>query len=177
MASWRKVGEREVLNHRRMRLVEDQVILPDGSKTDYLREIDKKDYVTIVATYGDKIVMVHDYSYPHDRMLLQFPDGEIGADETPEAGAMRELQEETGFKADRVTILGQNLDNPRRNTATNTVLLAKDVKDTGERNLDPEESLTEVVLLTEAEIRANIATGVIVQKNTLAAWAIYSSAH
>jgi len=175
MTGWRKVSEREVLNHKRMRLVEDRVVLPNGLETDYLREVNKKDYVTVVATHGDKIVMVHDYSYPHDRLLLQFPDGEIDTDETPEAGATRELQEETGFKADKLTILGRNLDNPRRNTSTNIVLLAKDVEETGERNLDAEESLNKVVLLTEAEIRAKIASGEIIQKNTLAAWALYSS--
>ena len=58
-----------------MQLVEDEVILPNGSTTRYLREINKSDYVTIAAQYDDKFVMVYDYSYPNNQTLIQFPEG------------------------------------------------------------------------------------------------------
>lgn len=174
---WEKVEQKEILNHPRMHLVEDRVILPNGKTTGYLREVGKKDYVTIVARHVGKFVLVLDYSYPNDRRLLQFSEGEIDDGETPERTAVRELEEETGLRATKVTRLGRNLHNHRRNTNSNYVMLAEDedVEDTGETHHGASEYGMETVLLTEAEVWDKMASGDIIQKNTLAAWAVYQA--
>jgi ADP-ribose pyrophosphatase len=175
MPRWQKITTRTILNHPRMQLVEDDIILPDATKTSYLLEVNKGDYVTVIARTDGKIAMVYDYSYPHDSMLLQFPEGGINQGETPEQAAKRELEEETGLHAETVSVIGKNLDSSRRNTTTNFILFSDDVHDTGVTHLEAEESFTETVLLTESEILQKIASGEIVQKNALAAWAIYTA--
>lgn len=45
----------------------------------------------------EKIVMIRQYRYPIDDYLYELPAGLIDAGETPEAAAVRELKEETGF--------------------------------------------------------------------------------
>jgi 8-oxo-dGTP pyrophosphatase MutT (NUDIX family) len=173
MHEWKKVNSRVVFDHPRIHLVEDEVILPDGSTTHYLLDVNKKDYVTVIAQIDNKICMIYDYSYPHNQMLLQFPEGACDDDETPEQTAIRELEEETGLRAKAIKIIGKNFDHHRRSTALNYVLLTENAEDTGTTHLGAEESFSEKVLLTEPEISRKIASGEIVQKNALSAWAIY----
>lgn len=174
MIKWKKIGSRKVFSHLRMQLVEDEVILPNGSTAQYLREINKKDYVTVVAQYDEKFVMVYDYSYPNNQMLLQFPEGTVDQGETPEQGAIRELEEETGLHAREMNVVGKTLNHHRRSTAIGFVCSTRDLQNTGITHLEAEESYTKTVYLTEKEISQKIATGEIIQKNTLAAWAVYS---
>jgi ADP-ribose pyrophosphatase len=175
MPYWEKISSRSVFDHPRMHIVEDEVMLPDGTKTQYLRETDRRSFVTIIAKQAETILMVRDYSYPNDQMLLQFPEGVIDDGETPEYAAMRELQEETGFHTDTVEILGKAFNDHRRGTAEGFVCFAENTEDTGATHLEAEESYTETVHLSEAEIKDKIASGAIVQKNALTAWAIYCS--
>jgi ADP-ribose pyrophosphatase len=177
MPRWKKIKRYKVLDHPRIQLVEDDVMLPDGTITRYIHQLDKKDYVTVIASYDAKIIMVRDYSYPNDRMLLQFPEGAIERDETAEDAALRELEEETGMRAATISLMGENLDHHRRSTATNFVLFTDDVIDTGITHLEAEESHTETVLLSRSEITDKIASGEIIQKNALAAWTIYCATH
>jgi ADP-ribose pyrophosphatase len=173
--NWKKIGESKVLDHPRMHLVEDDVVLPNGEKTKYLREVDRPDYVTVIVRHAGKIAMIYDYSYPNDQMLLQFPEGLPEEDETFEEGAARELEEETGLHTRRVKEIGQNLHNHRRNTNSNHVMLAEDIEDTGETHLEATEHGLETIWLTEEEIWQKIAAEGVIQKNTLAAWSIYQA--
>lgn len=173
--SWKKVGESKILDHLRMHLVEDVVVLPNGAQTKYLREVERPDYVTTIAFHTGKIAMIYDYSYPNDQMLLQFPEGLPNKDETIEKGAARELEEETGLRARRIVKIGENLHNHRRNTNLNHIMLAEDTEETGEIHLDATEDGLERVLLSEEEIWQKIAAGEIIQKNALAAWSIYQA--
>lgn len=175
MPYWNRISSKAVLDHPRMHIVEDELVLPDGTTTQYLREINRRDYITIIAKQAGTIAMVHDYSYPNDQMLLQFPEGWVDEGETPEHAAMRELKEETGFHANQVEILGKVLNDHRRGTATGFICFAEGAEDTGITHLEAEESYTKTVRLTKAEIKEKIASGAIIQKNALAAWAIYCS--
>ncbi|HSE29545.1 MAG TPA: NUDIX hydrolase [Candidatus Saccharimonadales bacterium] len=171
--SWIKIDEHVVLNHPRMHLVEHTVKLPDGTEIDYLLEVNRKDYVTTIARHKGKFAMIRDYSYPNDARLLQFSEGWIDEGESSEQAASRELKEETGLRAAKVREIGTNLHDHRRSTASSHVMLAENIEDTGTANLESTEHGIETVYLTEAEIWKKIASGEIVQKNTLAAWAIY----
>jgi 8-oxo-dGTP pyrophosphatase MutT (NUDIX family) len=174
MVHWRFKERHEVFSHPRLHAVEDEVELPDGTTIRYLRFIDERDYVTVIAKKDNLIVMIRDYSYPNDEMLLQFPEGLLDPDESPTVAAVRELEEETGFSAGRVQIIGRNLAHHRRSTAKNIVLTATELLKK-KTHLESEEAGTETVFMTEAEIDDSIANGTIIQKNALAAWAIYSA--
>ncbi|KAJ7582485.1 NUDIX hydrolase domain-like protein [Mycena floridula] len=47
-------------------------------------------------------VVIEQYRPPIDKVIIELPAGLIDEGETPEQAAIRELQEETGFKADSV---------------------------------------------------------------------------
>jgi len=54
----------------------------------------------------EHILTIWQYRHPIGEWSLEFPAGHIDEGETPEAAAMRELFEETGYKAKGITSLG-----------------------------------------------------------------------
>ena len=62
--------------------------------------------VAIIATLADeRLLLVRQYRYPVHRELWEIPAGKCELGETPLAGGLRELAEETGYHAERATIL------------------------------------------------------------------------
>ena len=77
----------------------DTVRLPDGATAE--REyIVHPGAVMIVPLLDDgRLVVERQYRYPLGRVMLEFPAGKIDPRETPFACAVRELAEETGYRA------------------------------------------------------------------------------
>ena len=77
----------------------DQVRLPDGAGAQ--REfIIHPGAVMVVPLLDDgRIVVERQWRYPLARAMLEFPAGKLDAGESPQQCAIRELIEETGFRA------------------------------------------------------------------------------
>jgi ADP-ribose pyrophosphatase len=148
-------------------------MLPTGSTTQYLRYEGLNDYVTVIARRDDKIAMIREYSYPHDEWLWQFPEGVIDTGEDPLEGAKRELLEETGLEALQFHELGTNYDHHRRNTVKDYIYIATDIAEGQKAGGDEEEHGTETHWFTAEDIKKMMRDGKIVQKNALAALALY----
>jgi ADP-ribose pyrophosphatase len=80
----------------------DTVERPDGALADYYW-IEPADVATTVAVDDGAVVFVEQYRpRPRDR-TLELPTGGVDTGETPAEAAIRELREETGYRADSVT--------------------------------------------------------------------------
>jgi len=79
----------------------DEVRLPDGALA--VREyIKHPGAVVILPVFDDgQILLERQFRYPMDRVFIEYPAGKIDTGEDPLACAKRELQEETGYTADR----------------------------------------------------------------------------
>lgn len=77
----------------------DNVQLPTEKKV--TREVvEHPGAVAVVAIREDKtVVMVRQYRHPAGKILLEIPAGKLDEGENPDACAVRELEEETGYKA------------------------------------------------------------------------------
>ncbi len=77
----------------------DRVALPDG--TEATREyIAHPGAVMIVPLLGeDRVILERQWRYPMNRAMLEFPAGKLEPGEPVLACAMRELVEETGYRA------------------------------------------------------------------------------
>lgn len=63
--------------------------------------------VTIVALNAEgRVLLVSQHRYPTGRALLELPAGTLEPGEDPQVCALRELEEETGFRAGRIERLG-----------------------------------------------------------------------
>ena len=84
----------------------DEIRYRDG-KTHLVDIVDHRGSFAIIATTGDDgIVLVQQYRPAAQRVLWEIPAGRAEAAEDARVGAMRELQEETGYCAAAIRSLG-----------------------------------------------------------------------
>jgi ADP-ribose pyrophosphatase len=97
------VERRQVYCGKIVTLNVDTVVLPGGGLAG--REVvATRDSVGIApVTPGGNLVMVRQYRHAGGVELLEIPAGRIDAGESPEDAALRELSEETGYRALELT--------------------------------------------------------------------------
>jgi len=170
---WKTISSKEVFNHPRLSLVEDEVILPSGIKTTYLKyKNDGRCAVTVIAKRDDgKILLQAEYSYPPNQKLFQFPGGLVPCNEKLEVGANRELMEEADLMSNNLELLGSYLINNRRSASRMFVYLATDLQ---EKSLegDQEEDI-ESFWFSEDEIANMIKNDEISNCHVLSGWCLY----
>lgn len=114
-----------------------------------------------------QVALVSQYRHPTRRELLEIPAGKIEADETPIKCAVRELEQEAGFRARRIEKLADFFSTPGFCEERLYVYLATDLEQV-ERNLDHDE-FVEVVFLPLAEAVAMVGRGEIEDSKTIIA--------
>jgi 8-oxo-dGTP pyrophosphatase MutT (NUDIX family) len=103
---WKKLGERFIYENPWMRLREDDVISPGGSRTIY-GVVETRVATGVVAlTDDDEVYLVGQYRYPLDVYSWEIPEGGANVGEVPLAAAQRELAEEAGVVAEAWEQLG-----------------------------------------------------------------------
>ena len=102
---WKTLSSRAIYSNKWLSLREDQVALPDGHETIY-------GVVTCGECVGvlpfldpNTVLLVKQYRYVAKRVTWEMPTGGVHASEAIEAAAQRELGEETGHQAGRLTLL------------------------------------------------------------------------
>lgn len=106
---WRVRAERTLVARPPFIEVSVQTVeLPDGRRIDDFYQIAMPDYVCVFAEADDgRLLVLRSYRHGPRRVCLNFPGGRINEGETPDAAAARELLEETGYEATRLTALGR----------------------------------------------------------------------
>jgi len=132
-----KIDSRRVFEGKMINVRVDRVRLPDGKES--TREVvDHPGAVVIVPVLGEKILFVEQYRYPIEQVLLELPAGKLDPGESPEECAKRELEEETGYKAKKLSYLGKIFTTPGFTTEVIHIFAAEDLEKTTQ-NTDPDE--------------------------------------
>lgn len=140
-SGWRILRRGDEHDFTILRIREDQVEDPQGRPHPRVR-IDCLDWVHVVALTSDgQVVMVRQYRAGIDAATLEIPGGMVDPGETPETAARRELEEETGFRAARWTLLGVSHPNPALQSNRLHSFLALDCERVKSPNLDPGEDI------------------------------------
>jgi ADP-ribose pyrophosphatase len=92
-----RIIETEILLPKPKKFVRELVQMPDGYRCDWYY-VDTPPSVMIVPLTSDgNLVLVRQYRHNLKAHVLEFPAGTISDGEEPEAAALRELEEETGY--------------------------------------------------------------------------------
>lgn len=169
---WQTLSTKVLLDHPRVKVVEDEIVLHTGSLSTYLRYETKASSVAIIVRREDgKILLQKEYSYPQKVAIYQLPGGGVPLSEDIEDGAQRELMEECGYRARKMTKLGVYYPDNRRTTMMQNVFLAEDLVE--DKLAEDHEEVFEFFWLSEDEIDELIKKGEIVNASLLASWSLY----
>ena len=113
--------------------------------------------IIMPITEDDKFIMIKEPRTPIGMTVLAFPAGMIEPGETPEEGAIRELEEETGYKANYIKKLREVYPAIGYSNEKTIIFLAKDLVKT-HRHLDETEDI-EVVKIPIDEVKEMLDKG------------------
>lgn len=101
-----KIGGTRVYSGRIIAVDLDEVRFPDGSTgtLEMIRHPGASAVVPVLGEPGDdpEVLLIRQYRYAADQFLYEIPAGRLDPGESPADCARRELQEETGYSAERV---------------------------------------------------------------------------
>lgn len=100
------INSKCVFNGRLLQVYRDEVRLPNGKISN--REWIKHPGAAVVIPYlgNGQILLIKQFRYPVRQIMLELPAGKIDPDENPDQTIRRELAEETGYSAQKLTKLG-----------------------------------------------------------------------
>lgn len=143
----------------------DIVELPDGAHTTREYIVHPGAVMMVPLLPDGRLVMERQYRYPMGRVMLEFPAGKIDAGEAPFACAVRELAEETGYRAAEWARAGILHNAIAYSNEGIEIWFARGLV-AGHAQLDAGEFL-DVVSHTAAELDAMVARGEVTDAKTL----------
>jgi 8-oxo-dGTP pyrophosphatase MutT (NUDIX family) len=141
--SWRRLSSVEKADCRVFRVQEYLCERETDRKQSNFFVIESPDWVNVIALTPEKeVVLIEQFRYGTEEIILEIPGGMIDGSESAETAAKRELLEETGYSAERWVFLGISRPNPAIQNNSLFHYLALDCKKTAETAFDEHESLT-----------------------------------
>lgn len=122
--------------------------------------------VIVPVNENGKFIMVSQYRYPFQKFLTEFPAGKLDENEDPLDCAVRELREETGYKAGNVKKLGAIATTPGFCTELLHIYLAENLTP-GSHNREEGEYGMEIKEFTFEEIEERISRGEIIDSKSI----------
>jgi ADP-ribose pyrophosphatase len=170
----KKISSKEVFKGRILDIYDDEVLCPNG-RTAHREVVRHCKAAAILAIDDDGSLILEDqYRYPYDATIKEIPAGKADSlDEDPLVTAKRELKEETGYTADRWTLLGPFYPSAGYSDEVIYLYLAEGLHE-GERHLDPDETLTYRKVPFDEALKM-VERGEIPDGKTLAAIAYYAA--
>ncbi len=144
----------------------DEVLLPDGS-------VSKRECVrhsggaAVLLVKDSKVLLVKQFRYLYGKAIYEIPAGKLEKGEQPERAALRELEEETGYRAEKLVPMQQIYPSPGYTDEVIHIFFADGCKFVGQ-NLDEDEFLN-VEFIALNKVKKMIDDGEICDAKTVAA--------
>lgn len=146
-------------------LFQDKVRTSKGKIVTYTRYNASDVVIVVPFLVSDRVVMIRQYRYPLDKVLLEFPAGHVEGAEDPVETAKRELEEETGYRAARMERVYRYHPSVSRSNQNVHVFSASGLVEGRTRHDGGEDISVEV--LTIRELKQMIAQGRVESAGTL----------
>ena len=138
---WRTESSEQLLHTPVFDVLEQQEVSASGIRGGYVA-MEAPDWAMVIPVYEDSFVLVRQWRHASECLSLEFPGGVVDRGEDAAQAARRELREETGFTAGKLTHLGTVSPNPALFKNRFHVYLAEELVSAGEQELDDDELLT-----------------------------------
>ena len=160
------INSQLIFDGRVVKLYKDKIELPTGQES--LREVVKHSGgVVTFAKKEDKVLLVKQFRYPMKEVLYELPAGKLEIGEDPFEAAKRELEEETGYCANKWTDLGYVYTSPGYSDEKLYLYMAEDLKFT---HCHPDEGeILQALEYSYEDVLKMIANGEINDAKTLCA--------
>ncbi|WP_458451329.1 NUDIX hydrolase [Fibrobacter sp.] len=176
MKPWKLLKTEYLVDAPWLKVAKETCELPNGKVIDDFYTLWQPDWVLILArTAEGKWVMTEQYRHGTGKIALEFPAGIIDKGETPEQAAVRELQEECGYRIDprlredddgareddegkAIRYLGKFPVNPDRHRGVFHVVFIDGVVKAGATHFDSTEDI-ESFELSDEELQKKMADG------------------
>lgn len=148
--NWKTLSSQYITKHRYFTARKDKCVTPSGKIIEeyYVVEMPKSACALAITKEGEALV-IRQYRYPIDEVLLELPGGFIDGTESPQTGMARELLEETGYEFEKIEQVGLIAANPGvLNNYTALFLATGGIKIAGQQ-LDQNEEIEVLTLPLE----------------------------
>jgi len=152
----------------------DEIEYNSGNKANREVVVHPGGAVVVPVTKGNKIVMVKQNRYPMNQTLLEFPAGKLDKGEDPLTCAARELEEETGYRSNKLEKLGSIYTTPGYSSEELHIYAALDLAE-GRHNREEGEEGMEVLEYSLEEIEKMVTENKIVDGKTISGIFLYRS--
>jgi ADP-ribose pyrophosphatase len=147
------VSERRVIYRgRKIDLALQPVVLSDGTVKDREVVLHRGAVALVPMVDADHVCLVRNFRYAVNKTLIEVPAGTIDQGETPGSTAPRELAEETGYRAGRITRVSEWWVSPGVLTERMYLYLCEDLTP-GATEHQPDERLEPFVVPWEEAVR------------------------
>lgn len=169
------IGAKTVFEGRILSVEVLDIELPDGRTA--TREIVRHGTaVAVIARRRDgRFVFIHQFRKAMERICFEVMAGLVDPGEAPEAAAIRELKEETGYIPDSIRFLGPIYPSVGYCDERIDIFYAE-VHEPGETDFDTDEEI-ETILLTEKEMDDRIRNQKVQDAKTLSAWMLWKTSN
>ena len=100
-------GRRVIFQGRKIDLALQEVQLADGSKAEREVVVHRGAVALVPMVDAEHVCLVKNHRYAVETTLLEVPAGTIDLGESPDQTAPRELSEETGYRAGKITRIAE----------------------------------------------------------------------
>jgi 8-oxo-dGTP pyrophosphatase MutT (NUDIX family) len=143
---WTPLARKNVFSTRVFEIHELKSLSPENTENSFFT-LHANDWVIVVPLLKDEngtesFLMVQQWRHGAGEMSIEFPGGVIDAGETPKQAAERELHEETGYKAGKITLAASLSPNPAIMDNKCHIFFAEDLINTQQTDLDDDEFLS-----------------------------------
>ncbi len=150
---WKTLSSEYLANHQYFTARKDKCERSDGKIVEEYFVVELSTTAcALPITEDGQVLLIKQYRYPVDKVILELPGGFIDVDESPEHAMKRELMEETGYEFTNVEQVGIIAANPGVLNNYTALFVATGGKATGKQNLDHNEEI-EVVTMSLEELK------------------------
>jgi len=134
------IKQNVIYNGRILSLRKDDILLPDGNQS--IREIiDHHGGSAVYCEKDGKILLVRQFRYAYKEEVWEIPAGKINEGEAPMETALREIEEEGGVKAEKLTLICEMYPSPGYTNEKVYIYKAEGITE-GKKHLDEDEFLS-----------------------------------